>query len=62
MAYEPMEDEIESAQHARWIYCPRGCNALFTAGEDECGTCGALMSEDALEDYEAGLIAVGQLM
>lgn len=47
------------------LYCPRGCNQLFTkSGYEECGACGSVMrpGDDAEEDYYDGLIAAGHCM
>ena len=45
------------------LYCPRGCQQLLsTAGWDECGACGSIMTPDAEDDYYNRLIAVGQCM
>ena len=45
------------------LYCSRGCNQLWTtAGFDECGACGQVMSPANEEAYYQRLIAAGQCL
>ncbi|MBU2768297.1 hypothetical protein HAP94_19505 [Acidithiobacillus ferrivorans] len=48
---------------SRTLYCPSGHNQVDTkSGYEECGACGAVMTEDSEESYYDSLIACGQCM
>lgn len=58
-----MEQAHPSNPNGHTLYCPRGCNQLHTtAGYDECGACGALMTPMNEDQYYDGLCAAGQCM
>lgn len=68
-AYEECMDELwmdESYPRkasGHMLYCPRGCNTLFSAaGYDECAACGALMTPHCEEAFSDALERAGQLM
>ena len=47
----------------RMLYCPSGHNVVWTkAHHEECGACGAIMTEDAEDQYYDSLCAAGQCM
>jgi hypothetical protein len=48
---------------SRTLFCPSGHNQIETkSGYEECGACGAVMTENSEESYYDSLIACGQCM
>lgn len=61
--WRAMNAAYPSVQSERPIFCPHGHNVLWTtAGWDECGACGAIMTAHAQEDFDDALVSAGQLM
>ena len=59
-----LEDMVDSAiPEGRTLYCPRGCNQMFsTAARDECGVCGQTMLPENEDQYYCSLIVAGQCL